>query len=187
MGTDDLRAALERHNDECEDGTEHCGAECASLIAAHLASVTPAPDRADREVRVITRDRKHDHDPDKCHDCYALTRRITPDRADPEPDRIWHVDGLSVYFEDADESHAVADAASSGDADRFADEHNTAIRELMTRRADPERRAEGLDEPTLTRILGELAPVVGGDLLTGGVPHRIALASAIIAALTPRE
>ena len=34
-------------------------------------------------------------------------------------------------------------------------------------------------EPILTRILGELAPVVGGDLLEGGVKHRIGLAYAI--------
>lgn len=44
-----------------------------------------------------------------------------------------------------------------------------------------------LDEPTLTRILGELAPVIGGDLLTGGVPHRVGLASAILNALRGSE
>lgn len=37
-----------------------------------------------------------------------------------------------------------------------------------------------IDEPTLTRILSELAPVIGGDLLEGGVPYRVGLASAII-------
>jgi hypothetical protein len=44
-----------------------------------------------------------------------------------------------------------------------------------------------LDEPTLTRILSDIAPTVGGDLLEGGVPYRVGLASAILARLTSKE
>ena len=47
-----------------------------------------------------------------------------------------------------------------------------------------EPASTGLDEPTLTRVLGEIALVVGGDLLTGGVKHRVALAAAILARLS---
>jgi hypothetical protein len=44
-------------------------------------------------------------------------------------------------------------------------------------------RDSGLREPELTRAIGEVARVVGGELLAGGPKHWAGLSSAIIAAL----